>query len=96
MGAKPALGQRAGRYSMTDYRDDDPDLSDWEDSDDPEADQVQCPECGGWVYDDAQKCPWCGQWIVPGQALRGGRSRLVSAVVVLMILLILVLVLRGW
>lgn len=81
---------------MTDYRDEDPGLSDWDDSDDPEADQVQCPECGGWVYDDTQKCPHCGQWIVPGRALRGRRGRLLPAVVVLMLLLILVLVLRGW
>jgi hypothetical protein len=82
---------------MSDYRDEDyPDPSDWADPDDPEGDQVRCPACRGWVYDDAEQCPRCGNWIVPGAGRVGPRGRLFLAVAVLMIVLILVLVLRGW
>ncbi|MFP4106273.1 MAG: hypothetical protein ACLFVU_09305 [Phycisphaerae bacterium] len=25
-----------------------------------------CRNCGGTVYEDADKCPWCGHWLVGG------------------------------
>jgi len=39
-----------------------------EDADDDEEsdfDQVRCPRCRAWVYEDADQCPSCGEWIVP-------------------------------
>ncbi len=33
---------------------------------DNEGDVAECPECGGEVYDDAERCPSCGRWFLEG------------------------------
>ncbi|UCG15151.1 MAG: hypothetical protein JSV19_07615 [Phycisphaerales bacterium] len=80
-----------------DLREDEyPDQADWADADDPDGDQVACPECGQWVFDDTQKCPYCGNWIVPSQALASRRSWVVPAAVLLMAVLMLLITIRWW
>jgi len=71
-----------------------PDPSDWDDEDDPDRDQATCPECGRWVYDEAEKCPHCGAWIVPTAGSSGRSRRLVAAVILMLALMVLLAV--GW
>ena len=43
---------------MTDDEEDEsPDASDVD-----EGEQVRCPSCGAWVYEDAGICPKCGNY----------------------------------
>jgi hypothetical protein len=80
---------------MSHYPNEYPDPEDWDDPDAPDDDQVVCPNCGRWIYDDTEKCPHCGNWVVKSQALRGSRGWVVPAVTVVMVLLMLAFMLRG-
>ena len=68
-----------------------PDDADLHDEDDPEADQVPCPECGGWVYDDIDQCPHCGNWIIPLQRASGPRRWLWALVTLLLVAALILL-----
>jgi len=28
------------------------------------VDSEPCPQCGQWVYEEADKCPYCGEWLI--------------------------------
>ncbi len=73
-----------------DYDDTDDDFLD----DDESGEGYACPECGGWVYEDATQCGRCGYYYVdhqpwyyaPGGAIsRAGSKPIVIAVVIMLI-----------
>ena len=68
-----------------------PDEADFQDEDDPEADQVPCPACGGWVYDDIDQCPHCGNWVVPLQGSSRPRRWLWALVTLLLVAALILL-----
>ena len=78
---------------MADWEEDSVDREWVDESDmtDDEAipDEVSCPICGEWVYEDAEKCPHCGNWIVP--SLGGARSRPWWWIVIVIVMVLLIL-----
>ncbi len=74
---------------MPDYNDPDPDETDWN----PDPATVPCPECGGEVFDDADRCPECGHYFSPGKA---NASRLWYKIAVAFLVGLLVWTLIAW
>ncbi len=52
------------------------DLGDSEplDETDDEPALVDCPECGGAIYEEAEQCPLCGAYVIHRSSLWTGRS----------------------
>ena len=44
------------------------------DDHDDEAALVDCPECGGAIYEEAEQCPLCGAYVTHRSSLWTGRS----------------------
>jgi predicted nucleic acid-binding Zn ribbon protein len=65
----------------------------WADDDD-EAEQLPCPACGGWVYEETEKCPHCGDWIDPRS--RAAKSKAwVWITATLLVIVLILLTVRG-
>jgi hypothetical protein len=82
------------------WHEDDPDDRDLPDpadlaDDGPEADQVVCPACGAWVFDDTEQCPHCGDWIVP-RLSTSVATRRVWLILALVVIAGLVMITVGW
>lgn len=45
----------------SDSRDENPQASDMDDSDEPEM--VTCPNCRKWIVEESERCPKCGHYV---------------------------------
>jgi predicted nucleic acid-binding Zn ribbon protein len=76
----------------------DPDPSDQDAEDDPDAMTVPCPHCGADVFDEADICPRCGNFMLQDEVKRSRRPRslwLLVGVIVCLAVVLLVWTRRG-
>ncbi len=79
---------------MHDRDDDYGDFDEGLDDADEEEQIFACPECGGDVYDDAERCPGCGHWVT--DADRFGRAGEGAAWVKWVAVVLIVVVIVVW
>lgn len=62
---------------------------DWDESDET-TDSIPCPNCGQWIYDEAQRCPHCGEYVVEDHRFWSDKPRWKQTMFTTVVILVII------